>query len=305
MIKLKEGRASLGKRLNERSISEMLEYSGVVIDKPRGPSSHEVTSFVKKILNARRTGHAGTLDADVSGVLVVMLNSACKLSRFLSKSTKEYVSVMSIMPPASEKEIEEVFSHFRGKIYQTPPLESAVKKQLRIREVYKLNLLEVEKTRVLFSAKVEAGTYIRKLITDFGMLLDRDTKMLELRRISAAGFSLDNAITLQTLSDYKWLADNGKPEKLKSVLVNAEELIKLKKVVADDEAILSICKGANLAVPGIVSLDENIEVGEFVQILTGKGELVAIARALLSSGEIKNRKHGIALDTERIIHIFS
>ncbi|MGB9576969.1 MAG: RNA-guided pseudouridylation complex pseudouridine synthase subunit Cbf5 [Candidatus Norongarragalinales archaeon] len=301
---LQEEEASLGKRVQERSLQERLHYGLIVIDKPPGPTSHEVSSFVRKILGLKKAGHTGTLDANVSGVLPTLLGEACKASKFVSGRTKTYVCVMRLGAERSKKELEAAFENFRGKIWQKPPLASAVAKKLRVRQVYSLEVLEVEGRDVLFQARVDAGTYIRNICFDAGEVLGCGAEMAELRRVEAAGFTEDDAITLQELSDLWWLYQEKGIDELSPKVIPVENALQLKKVVASDGALHAISTGADLAVPGVISLDDSIKRGDIVEILSGKGELVCVARALMSADEIAKTRKGIAFDVERVIHAF-
>ncbi|MBI4360662.1 RNA-guided pseudouridylation complex pseudouridine synthase subunit Cbf5 [Candidatus Micrarchaeota archaeon] len=302
MITLHSEESTWGKTMDEKTVDEILPYSLVVIDKPCGPSSHEVSAYVKKILGVTKTGHSGTLDPEVSGVLPVLLGEATKAAGFLLRERKTYVAVMKLRDPQTDEQLEDAFQRFRGKIYQKPPKKSAVKRELRIREVYSLKLLQNAGQFVVFESEVQAGTYIRKLCYDLGEYLGCGGLMAELRRINAAGFPENQAHPLQHLSDAVWLwKEKGDDSEIKKILVPIENAIQLKKVVVSDGAIKPITTGANLAIPGILSLDEGIRKDEPVQILSGKGELLCFAKALKDSEEIQSKKKGIAFDIERVI----
>ncbi len=297
--------SKLGVSPHERSVEQALEHGVVCIDKPQGPSSHEVSAFVKKILHIDKAGHTGTLDPNVSGVLPVLLNQGCKASHFLGETSKTYVCVMRLEKEVAKKQLEKAFSHFKGKIYQTPPLLSAVAKNLRIREVKELKILEVKEKNVLFSVSSQAGFYVRNLVFDMGEVLGVKSEMAELRRTKAGPLTEDKCITLQELSDYYWLwKEKGNDEKLRKAIIPIENFVSLKKVIASDDCLRPISTGADLAIPGILALDKTIARGERVGIFTGKGELVAIATALRGASEIKELKKGIAFDIERVIHGF-
>ncbi|NUN11860.1 RNA-guided pseudouridylation complex pseudouridine synthase subunit Cbf5 [Candidatus Micrarchaeota archaeon] len=298
---------SKGKKPSERSVKEKTRFGVVIVNKPCGPSSHEVSAFVKKILQVEKTGHTGTLDQDVSGVLPVLINDACKAVPFFIKERKQYVGVMHCEEEKSFAQIEKVFENFKGKIWQKPPLESAVAKKLRIREVYSLELLEVEGKNSLFKCDVEGGFYVRKLCTDAGELLGCGAKMAELRRTKAAGFAEKDAVTLQDLNDAKWLSDQRKNNsELEKIIHNLEDVTTLKKVIASDDVLKPITTGANLAIVGINALDKTIRKGEVVQVLTGKGELVCFATALMNGNTIIENKdgYGLAFDVLRVIQAF-
>ncbi|HEV8289596.1 MAG TPA: RNA-guided pseudouridylation complex pseudouridine synthase subunit Cbf5 [Candidatus Norongarragalinales archaeon] len=306
MITLQKEKHELGQKPSERTIEELLKWGFVAVDKPQGPTSHEVSAFVKKILNISKTGHTGTLDSNVSGVLPVLLNDAVKAAWWLARSRKKYVCLMRLDKPVSLAQLEsEAFSNLRGKIYQKPPLASAVAKKLRVREVFSLDMLEVDEKHVLFETETEAGTYVRNLVFDAGELLGVKSEMTELRRTLAVGVSEDACFTLQELSDRYWLWKEKKQEKsLREVVRPIEELMHLKKIVASDGALKALGHGSPLAIPGVISLDEGIVKEEPVQILSGKGELVAIGKALKSATEISEEEKGLAVKVERVIHAF-
>ncbi len=98
----------------------------VIIDKPCGQTSHEITSFVKNITGSPRSGHAGTLDPNVSGVLPVALGRATKLLQYIAGKDKTYVGIIKFKVPQSEERIEELFSQFTGEIFQNGDLITGV-----------------------------------------------------------------------------------------------------------------------------------------------------------------------------------
>ena len=156
--------------------SSIPESGIVIIDKPRGPSSHQVTAWVGEILG-RRVGHAGTLDPQVSGVLIVMFGPAVRLAPVLLSHNKEYICLMRLHADASREAVERAAAEFVGRVYQRPPRKSAVKRSLRIRKIHEIEILEMEGRLVLFRVRCDAGTYIRTLCVHLGY--DRDGPMVE------------------------------------------------------------------------------------------------------------------------------
>ena len=147
----------------ERKTEEIINYGVVNIDKPKGPTSHQVSDYVQKILSISKSGHSGTLDPAVTGVLPIALGNATRVVEALLKAGKEYVAVMHIHREAEEAKLRKTCDSFIGKIQQLPPIKSAVKRQLRTRSIYYLEILEIDNRDVLFRVGTEAGTYIRKL----------------------------------------------------------------------------------------------------------------------------------------------
>ncbi len=302
MITLHEEESAWGKSLAEKTVADLLPYSIAIIDKPCGPSSHEVSAWVKRILGVAKSGHSGTLDPEVSGVLPVLLGDATKAAGYLLKDRKTYVALMKLREAKTDAQLEDVFRRFRGPIFQTPPKKSAVRRVLRTRHVYRLELLENDGPFVLFETEVEAGTYIRKICHDMGEVLQCGGLMAELRRTVAAGFTESQARPLQDFSDAVWLwKEKGDEKPLRDLLVPVEQSIALKKVVVSDGAIQPITTGANLAIPGILALDDGILPEEPVQIMSGKGEMIALAKALLATEQIQNQPKGMAFDIARVI----
>jgi H/ACA ribonucleoprotein complex subunit 4 len=189
-ILLRQGKPSqkFGKRPSERTTKELLENGIVNIDKPSGPSSHQVSAYVKYILRVKKSGHAGTLDPRVTGVLPVAIGRGTRVVQALLPSGKTYVCVMHVHKDIPEESIREAFIHYIGKIKQLPPVKSAVKRQVRERNIYALELLDMQHQDVLFTADVQAGTYIRKLCHDMGEYLGCGAHMVELRRTRAGPF---------------------------------------------------------------------------------------------------------------------
>jgi H/ACA ribonucleoprotein complex subunit 4 len=292
-----------GKKPSARSIEEHLRYGVVNLDKPRGPTAHEVVSWVKGILKVRKAGHGGTLDPKVSGVLPVALEESTKIARVLLNAGKEYVCAMRLHGDYSKDELEKVFSEFVGEIYQRPPVKSAVKRQLRRRRIHYIKLLEFESRDVLFKVGCEAGTYIRKLCHDIGEVLGSGAHMLELRRTRSGVFDESSIVTLHDLADaYAFYRENGVEDFLRKAVVPVEEALGyLPRVVVRDGAVDALCHGADLAIPGIVKLDPELEVGREVALLTLKGELIAIGSALMDVKKILIEDKGIAVRTRRVI----
>lgn len=288
---------------DKRPIDKHIKYGVVVIDKPKGPTSHEVTTWVRKILNVSKTGHGGTLDPNVTGVLPIAIENATKTIQTWHIPPKEYVCVMHLHRDTSEDNILNIFKEFTGKIYQRPPLKSAVKKRLRVRKIHNLDLLEKEGKDVLFKVKCQSGTYIRKLCEDLGEALGTSAHMQELRRTKSGCFSEKDAVYLQDLLDAYifWKEDNDE-EELRKVIKPLEEGLKhLKKVVVKDSAVNAICYGADVFVRGISKLSEDINKNDLVVVETLKGEAIALGKALMSSKEMLESDKGVAVDVERVI----
>ena len=286
-----------------RPIQEYIKKGFVLVDKPKGPTSHEVVVWVRKILEVEKTGHAGTLDPKVTGVLPIFIEQATKLVQFLQGSEKEYVALMRLHGDVSERELKRVFELFKGKIYQRPPLKSAVKKRLRVREIYDIEILEIDGRDVLFRVACEAGTYVRKLCTDIGEILGVGAHMQELRRIRTGIFTEEKCYTLQDLLDaYIFWKEEGEEEYLREIVQPMELAVaNIPKIIIKDTAVDAICHGASLTAKGIAYVEKSVKRGERVAIFTLKQELVAIGRSNYDAEDILKIRGGIVAEMERVI----
>ena len=286
----------------KRTTEQLIEYGIVNIDKPRGPTSHQVSDFVKKILNVNKAGHSGSLDPKVTGVLPVALADATRTAQYLLTSGKEYICIMHLHKDVDEKKLKKAFKDFTGKIRQLPPVKSAVKRQLRTREIYYIDVLEIQGKDVLFRVGCQAGTYIRKLCSDIGKRLGIGAHMAELRRTKAGPFDESTLVTLQNLTDaYYYFKEQGNDKELRKIIMPMESAVKhLAKIWIFDNCVNTLCHGASLAVPGISKLESKINNEDIVAVMTLKNELVCIGIAKMSSDEIMKSKKGLAVITKKV-----
>ncbi len=272
-----------GQRPEHRSTQELLENGVVLVDKPNGPTSNQVSAWTKKSLDREKTGHSGTLDPHVTGVLPVGLNRGTRIMGPLSQADKEYVCIMALDDPVSRFDVEEAADEFVGAVTQTPPDMSAVKQQERERQIYYLDVLEVSENgkQVLFRVGCEKGFYVRTFCEQFGDALGtRDGVMEELRRTQVGVFTESESHTLQDVVDEYEYWRNGDEHTLDDMALPIEAGVRhLPKVVVKDSAVAALTHGANLGGGGIAKLQQGIEKGDLIAILTLKGELVATGHA--------------------------
>ena len=206
----------------------------LAVDKPKGWTSHDVCAFVRKRFRISKVGHAGTLDPLATGVLVLLLGRATKLSQEMSSCDKDYYGTLElgietdshdrdgrVIQEASWEgitleKIREALPPFVGEIEQTPPMVSAIRyKGVRLyqlarrgtvvpREKRKITVHEfrVENQKgpfVNFFARVSKGTYLRTLVRDLGEVLGCHATLSELRRVRSGKFYLEGAVTVETL----------------------------------------------------------------------------------------------------------
>ncbi len=192
---------------------------------------------------------------------------------------------------------------FSGEIYQKPPLRASVKHEPRKRTIYELEPLEIDSRRVLFRVACQSGTYIRKLCFDMGELLGFGAHMQELRRSRAGAFTENDGLTnLHEIVDAKAMMDAGEISKIRDIIKPMESAFEyIPKIVIRDSAVDAICHGAELAVPGILRLDSDIQNATPVAIFSLKAEIVALAKAKMSTQQILDNEKGIAAKTVRVI----
>jgi H/ACA ribonucleoprotein complex subunit 4 len=298
-----ETSGKFGKKPEERTIEDLLSSAVINLDKPRGPTSHEVVSWVKRILHVDKAGHSGTLDPKVTGVLPVAVKKATKALQVLLLGSKEYVGVMHLHETVDEKKVLKVFKEFTTVIYQKPPVKSAVARRVRRRKIHKLDLLEMDGKDVLFRTSTQAGTYVRKLCYDMGLVLGVGANMAELRRIRVSHFVEEESVYLQDVQDaYIFYMEEKDETELRRCLKPVETVVQdIPKVWIQDSAVDSVCHGAELAVPGVVRLESLEKVGETAAVMTLKDELVALGRSEMTTKDILERSKGIAVTTERVL----
>lgn len=208
--------------------------------KPPAMSSHDVVNFVRKVLQTKKVGHAGTLDPAAAGVLPVAVGRATRLLEYLALSEKTYrAEILLGMSTVSgdllgeiteeknitfpkETEILKVLDKFKGKIMQRPPIVSAIQvdgkraydlarknkiEELPEREIeiFSIDLFKIydEKNTFLIDTKVSKGTYIRSLVVDIGKELNAPAVLKFLLRTSVGNFKIENSITLEELKNLK------------------------------------------------------------------------------------------------------
>ncbi len=211
--------------------------------------------------------------------------------------------IMRLHREVETARIKQVLQEFSGEIYQVPPVRASVKRSLRKRIIYNIELLEVNGRDVLFKTACQAGTYIRKICHDVGEVLGSGAHMRELRRIRAGPFSEEESlVTLHEIVKSKIAYDNGEEQDLRKIIFPIEKLFEIiPKIYVKDSAVDALCHGAPLAIPGIVKLNDGINKGDPTAIFTLKGEVIALAKASLSTGEVMKKEKGVAALVDRVI----
>lgn len=286
----------------KRTAEVLVQYGIVNLNKPAGPTSHQVSDYAQKALHIDKAGHSGTLDPGVTGVLPIALERGTRIVQTLLIAGKEYVGVMHLHKEVPTKELEKVIKKFIGTITQLPPVKSAIKRELRKRQVYYFEIIEVQGKDVLFRVGCEAGTYIRKLCHDIGITLKVGAHMASLHRTKAGPFTDADYVTLQDLEDAYWYWKNENNDKLLRQCIKPieEGVSHLPKIWIQDSAIDTICHGATLKVPGIVKLENDVAKGKTAAVMTLKDELVALGEAQHDAEELMKLERGEAVKTRKV-----
>jgi H/ACA ribonucleoprotein complex subunit 4 len=290
---------------NNRPLNVLLDNGIILLDKPSGPTSHELVAWTKRILGITKAGHSGTLDPATTGLLPIGLGDATKALSVLLLGPKEYYAIARIHQQKDVDQIDNALRKFIGEIYQRPPQRSSVKRSTRIRKIYEIQRLEYLGNTLLLRVLCEAGTYIRKLVYDIGEVLGTGATMFELRRTRVSVFSekADKLVRLHDLVDaIETYKETKEEEKIRSIIKPIEMALDgVVCVAVKDSAVDALCHGAQVAIPGIVGIDNDLRKGNLVGIYTLKGEIIALGQANMNSEEIRQNDKGIALNIKRLI----
>jgi tRNA pseudouridine55 synthase len=301
--------------MNNREKEEEIKnvVSGVlVVDKPVGLTSHDVVQIIRRGTGIRRAGHTGTLDPRASGVLVILIGPAVRLSEYVSASDKRYQATIHLgsstdtydaegmitsstsLTNVTEEKFEDILQQFIGEIEQVPPPYSAVKVQgrkaydmaregeevslePRIIQVYSLELLEWDPPEVVIDVFCSSGTYVRSLANDLGNALGVGAHLVGLRRTKSGRFTLRDAVQLRRLQE-SFAAGNW----YKFLIPAAEALADWPMVELDADQVELIRHGHR------VPADE-IAKG-WARGVSQQGDLVALLEADETVGEWQPRK---------------
>lgn len=277
----------------------------LVVDKPAGMTSHDVVAHVRRLCGQRQVGHAGTLDPLATGVLILCLGRATRLSEYLQAHPKRYQATLRLgettdtfdadgqvvrqapVPPLTSAELSDYLQRFRGVIQQRPPAFSAVKCSgvpayrrarrgeaidlpARTVQIAELRLLEWSSPHLRLEIVCSAGTYIRSLAHDLGEAIGCGAHVVALRRLASGPFTVADAITWSEL-------EKGAPEAWqKRILPLAAAVADLPAARLDEQMLRAVAHGQAIVIPALSEVDpstEGIAAG-----LTTTGDLAAILR---------------------------
>jgi tRNA pseudouridine55 synthase len=290
----------------------------IIIDKPSGKTSFAVVEHIKKILGARKVGHAGTLDPLATGVLPVCVNEATKLAQFFLMDSKEYRATMLLgvetdtldiegeitarkEPRVTKSGIENILSSFVGEIEQKPPRYSAVKfkgKPLykwarrgssvdpppRMVDIHQIILENVELPYVTFFVSCSKGTYIRSLCSDIGKRLGCGACLSALRRIRSGNFVEEAAISFENIDTQK------REEMLVKNLIPMVDTLSCFPTIDVDQKLAGRLRNGYQPVIGDMVADQidTLTAGNVIKFVSGGNCLVALAKMLYSFDQISS-----------------
>lgn len=300
------------------------DFEGVLpVIKPPGMTSHDVVDYMRRLLGIQRIGHAGTLDIHASGVLVICIGRATRITSFIMDCDKVYRGEMvlgfrtstqdsegevisrSSTVHVTEMDVQVAFNQFRGEILQTPPMLSALhyhgrrlyelarrgktvereKRRVMIKRLELLKFCEDEPKRVMFEVECSKGTYIRTLVSDIGDVIGCGAYLSFLVRTAVGPFWVNDCMTLE---EVKESYSNGT---LQNAILSIDQALCFLPALplTGFEAERAI-NGAITRVRAIEFLP-NIAVGKFVRLYAPGGRFIAVARLVVS-------KRGLACKPE-------
>jgi tRNA pseudouridine55 synthase len=268
----------------------------IIVNKPKGCTSFGVIAALRKVFNQKKIGHTGTLDPLATGVLPVLLGSSAKALQFIKEHPKQYIASMKLgvttdtqditgnilrTSPVqiSLEDIKNALQQFIGKIYQIPPMYSAIKKngkklyefarkgidvkrEKRLINILIIDLLKYDAQNQIVKIKVTCspGTYIRTLISDVGDLLLCGAAMADLVRTQSDGFSLENSFSAQQLKTLSM-------EDLSKIIIPTSYVLKHYDAISVTEAQKTRFKnGGGLSFDRIDISNDSIKNGKIYQI---------------------------------------
>jgi tRNA pseudouridine55 synthase len=284
---------------DDRDPETLLEFGVINLDKPPGPSAHQVAAWVRDMAVVERAAHAGTLDPKVTGCLPILTGTATRAAQVFDDSRKGYVAVLESHAPIPT-DFESTLSEFEGPIHQKPPRKSAVARRLRTRTIHRLDALECDDRRALLDIECASGTYVRKLCHDLGLAMGTGAHMGDLRRTKTGGFDDRTLSTMEDLADgLAFWRENDDAELLREVVSPAERALEeLASVTVAPSAAREIAEGAPVYAPGVIDAEiGETAAGELVACYTPDGAAVCLGHL---AGDL-DADSGIAVELERVL----
>ncbi len=263
----------------------MREVSGfLLIDKPKGMRSSRLLGELRNSGNIDKAGHAGTLDTNASGLMIVAINKAVKLFPLFARLDKEYAAEISFHKPVTESDMLRSIQHFTGKISQLPPRRSAVSRKPRIRSVHRITLLSFSPRKASLRISCSAGFYVRRLASDIGSFLETQAHLSNLRRVKIGSIPVEYALPPGKISMKNLLS-----------MESAVEMARVKRIEVLPESIPHIMKGSPVKSRWIVRAD-HIKKGETVCVFS-ESRLIAVAISYAETKDFPRMRLAARTDT--------
>jgi tRNA pseudouridine55 synthase len=302
----------------------------LVIDKPQGPSSHDVVASIRRVLKVKKVGHTGTLDPTATGVLPLVLGQATKLARYFTGGDKTYLATMRLgistetldaagavtrerPVTISPDELVATVKKFVGQIEQIPPMYSAKKiqgqklyelarqgvevpREAKCVTIYAIKIHSLDLPSMVIEVQCSVGTYVRVLAQDIGEAAGCGAHLAALQRLRAGSFTLEQAMTLHEALEH--------PEKAVAAVVPIEVALKdIPSISLPSNLVHQVGLGYQLTVADLRNLDvPSLAIEQPVILRADAGAMVAVARTVIATGELgQHRRDARALKTERVL----
>jgi len=312
----------------------MVRYEGILlVDKPYGMTSHDVIDELRKILQQKKIGHTGTLDPRATGLLVICLERATKVSQFLIDEDKTYEAQIKLgersttfdeegvikndnppeIPDLGESDINNVLNEFKGRITQRVPEYSAVKidgKRLykmarkgkkvdtpeREIEIKDIELTNLDLPRVDFRITCSKGTYIRTIANDIGKRIGCGAYLSRLRRIGSGSFRIDDALTLKEIKHYR---DAGA---LKKFIHPIEKVLSFPSIKINEDFAPFIISGRSPQTKDIETVEGDFTEGDYISLRDHQNKILAVGTSTLPSDNLKDSRDGNFFKYVRVLN---
>lgn len=298
-----------------------MSLSGLlVVNKRIKMTSHDVVANLREILDFKKIGHAGTLDPNACGILLACLGKATKIVQFLTEYDKEYKAVIKLGVTTdtydqegkiiktkeylkiNEEEVRKAVESFKGEIWQTPPLYSAIKQkgkklyqyaragkqvERKKRKVFikDVRVLEIKLPYMKLKVTCSKGTYIRSLANDIGERLGCGAHLFSLCRTRVGPFELKDALDLEAIEEIR---NEGR---IGDSLISIEKVLAhIPSVVVKDSFAKKVREGPNLFPSSVLSPEKEFDKEQVICIKNNQKEIIAIGKALRSSDEFLDEK---------------
>ena len=304
-------------------------YNGILLyNKPIGCTSHDAVTSVRKVIGQRRVGHAGTLDPLAEGLLVMCIGRATKIVRFLIDCDKTYEAEIhlgkksrtydseglyqdqmpKLAPDMDDNELDELLSHYRGRIKQKVPVYSAVpvhgqrlynsaRKGIEVEppvrevEIKELTLLDYQKPLLHVRVTCSSGTYIRSIAHDIGRRLGCGAYLSHLKRTAVGHLTLNSALSLPEIEQ---LHNSGR---LEGQLLSFDRVLPYGAIKVTDRFKPYVISGKDIKPKDILELEGEFTVGDNIFLKDSSGQVLAIGTAEFNSTQ--------QLETEKLEKLFS